>query len=198
MAPVTVSSTFPRVDIFMQIQENRPFFDVDNAEEKVPLQYDSELKPIPPVLNNAQYIDLERQYDCFQSGDNIEVLSFGLKLPLSFELLDLDNGNINALTLSYYLPGSAKFDQTSQRRLFLFSENYEMALGSFLKLTSPLEVFTLAFDLLGIDDLVLTNVPHVSMYGVPDYLNGKRFFVSSFIKVRHTLPLVRVPLVLPA
>jgi hypothetical protein len=187
MVPVTISKTFPRVDILMQSRACRAYFDVDTGVPSVPLTYD--IDPFMKHLDLAEPILDQSGFWCFQPGDNLEILSLGVSLPLSFELINETNGKSNSLGLGYILPVSMNHDQTKQYNMFLPFANYEIALGSFLSMVYPNELFALSLDLAGMYDIMPANRPQISMLNIPSALNENRYYVSTFIKVRHTLDL---------
>jgi len=147
------------------------FFTVDKTKDKVILSY-----PAEPIFRNTENLYW------FDAGDNFQLLSYIFVLPMCFRFYTRNNIN-NYIKLEYQEDGiGIKRDFA---KLFLPFENYEMNSGNFYNFATALPDEKTKFKLLG----SLNQDMEISMYNVPDDLEGVSFPVQVFIKVRHNLPL---------
>jgi len=146
------------------------FFIVDNTEPFVDLQYDFD--PIVEDVKTKSY---------FKSGDNFQLLSFMIRLPLCFRFYDEP-----ATNQSQYLTLQHQNDQGDPpvdfAKLFVPFENYEMNQGNFYNFpTNHITKFRLWAKMSG--------NTKIDMYNVPDDMNGRVFHLGVYLKIRHNLPL---------
>ena len=186
----------------MLANEELPYFTVDNTKSYVLISQPTSKR----LLNVAGY-------HTFEVGDNFTILSYGIVLPLSFQLdrsLNLSPGTdpyqltspTFGMTLlahgiitnaPYSLREVSSFE--GSRSLCLIMENFDTAANIFINIQNQEEVlehnikdepFYLEMTLYGlgeVEDIA------VSMAGVPDSLNGTRQYITPYIKVVHNFPL---------
>lgn len=175
------------IDVMMQANagtvQNMGIFTVDNTQEFVYIDY----------LTENPYLFTASMEWIFRRGDNIQLLSYGVSLPLGFELYhtQLRSGVECPHYFHFYLLGmSGTKYQIYPGFLFLpLNSDYETAFGSFYDVSHIQENFMLVAKFSG----QLDNRARVSMLNVPDSLNEKTFYVSIFAKVAHNLSLIGAP-----
>jgi hypothetical protein len=184
-----------RIDILMPIETGMASFVVNNAAAGgvVPLVAPSG----STVLYNSGAGSL------FTQGDSFIIQTFGLILPLSFQLdRSLIASKLPRITL--YLNGygfttnlSYTFQEISVQfthgsNFYLIMENYDTPLNIFIDIPNePLvgesainnEQFQLQ---MGLENITSYNV---SMVGVPAALNGTTQYIIPYLKILHNEPL---------
>lgn len=161
------------IEIISQNGDRAPYFVVDNTVNYVNLN-------LPTSIGYLENSDTKQ---ILTKGDNFEVLSFGLTLPMCFDLYESQNGNDliqDNINLFYDIDPYASPEIF--KHLFIIWANYEMNLGEFFDFAKG---FTKDFKI----GVGITSNIKVSMIGVPDKLQGLRFHAPIFLKIRHTIDL---------
>jgi hypothetical protein len=182
---------------------NLPYFTVDNTKAYVALQYTGR----SPILHNAVNDYL------FGIGDNFTILSYGVILPLSFQLdrsLNLGPGTspvavtdpIFAIVLDAIGQHSGKQyifrevnDHFTDKSLYMIMENFDTAANIFINLqkqdaNAGFYIKDEPFYInMGITGAYSSENVGISMAGVPDSLNGTIQYVTPYLKILHNFPL---------
>jgi len=174
------------IDILTQPETESAYFDVDTALADVPIVTQDGF--VVPAIDNV----LGRR--AFNWRDNFIILSCGVSLPAGFSFSEFAGQVRPYVLLAYswasdlgtkYLIGSA-----SDSLLYLPLPDYEFSLGTYVDVGSfngggnPGENFVLSCGLSGNE--------RISMVGVPAAYQGLRFYVPTFLKILHNLPM-RLP-----
>ena len=160
------------IDILKVPDSECPTITVDNTQDYIDATY-------PGAANGD--CNVPYSIGVFHQGDNFTILSFGIILPLGFELWHTQQDDFAPSVEIGVRKVDTFYVPLFPPELYIIFSNYEMALGRF-------------YDVSGVDqDFKLnltTNNLRVSMSGVPDSLNGQVIPISSFAKVEHTQELI--------
>lgn len=110
-------------------------------------------------------------------GDNFNILSVGIKLPLSFEFTDNQLDFRPAVNWILREEISGNNHQLIPPSIFIPFPNYEMSVGTFINVEDAQEKFRIVGNVDGL---------RISMYDVPSDLDGQSFAVQPFLKIEHT------------
>jgi hypothetical protein len=177
-----------KIDVLMNAMADCLYFDVDNTVDSV---------TIVPVPGATSRVANGAGNNVFTRGDSLRILSIGIRIPESFTVFNiLANPPFPYLTvvpegvITGDLFTNPNFSGTTQ---ILPMENYELVIDAFLNCRESLDTIVPGRTLLD-ENFYLRVYPayafDVSMLGVPDSLNGKRFYVMPFIKVSHSIDLI--------
>lgn len=165
--------------------QNANTFTVDNSQPSVPIVTGGGTltAELSNVLGNVQ----------FAPGDNFEILSIGIALPLQFQLYDTEINSISAqfipsILLQVFNGATVPLPGLNNGQISIPFANYEYSIGQFIN------VQTLGmnpFWLLGKFNSLVTST--VNMSNVPNSLNGQTFSANIFIKIQHNFPLTGSP-----
>jgi len=172
-----------RVDILKHNGDGAPYFVVDKAAVGgyVLLQTDPQFDfgRLYGVLNVSN----------LSKGDSFVLLSYGFELPYGFEVIPIDSGGYvpNLMNFSY-IDNNVEFPVPEHGALcYPMGAMYEMNHGGWFDFPKYLVVSTNY-------ELAINNINRfamrISMYNVPDDLDGKKFFTPFWVKIAHTAPLV--------
>jgi len=173
-----VKSMAAIIDILDVEQDDCPSFVVDNTQDYIEAAHSAS--------GDAGYLKsaFNTGTGPFKQGDNITILSFGVRIPYGFEMynepssassgesyLTWDIKEKTSGTVHSLSPGATKLE-------FL---NYEMSYGRFFDVSDSAEDFWLVTKLNN-----ASRPLRISMLNVPDSLNGVTIYVRPFAKVSHT------------
>lgn len=147
-------------------------FTVDNTVDSVDI-----ILPPTPVFKGLSNYDGQ---GFFVNGDNIELLSFGLPLPVGYDLAVGSSTGAIKVDVYYIEDSVAKFEKFL--RTWMPFGNYEYAIDSFFShrsIPDSNNSYSLVWDIL--------EPIKISMVGIPDSENGKVYKVAPFVKVAHSL-----------
>jgi hypothetical protein len=135
----------------------------------------------------------------FAIGDSFTLLSFGLIMPLSFQL----DRSVNVTYFPFiqmYLAGNGQTsghvyyfqELTSGSEMFLYMENYDTPVDVYIDI--PQEPVSSGTYIVNEKFTLLTGLSHyskmaVSMVGVPAALNTTVQYITPFVKVLHNFAL---------
>lgn len=175
----------PIIDIMRPRETVCPFFEVDNTQDYVLVEFpDTE----PYYMENAD------KKHIFHYGDNFNLLSIGVNMPLGFEYYSQvrdPGGNIYNtpyLILALIPPAPPYLEaEFIPNRFSLPFGNYELSINQYI-------YTSLRFQ--GSEFFLVIRPPksgvqeiRISMLNVPDELNGKKFPYIPFAKIEHSIPL---------
>ena len=179
------------IDVLTFKRSSTPYFTVNTSVASVEI-----VLPSSPLDTKVPMINSYGQAK-FSRGDNFNLISLGLKLPLSFELVGEDalGGNpermdMMCLSMVANVYGSGMFPvehSLGSGQIIVPYENYELSINSFFN--DPSVAFSGDFELvLWPHPYTYSGTaqnPKVSMLNVPSSLNGKKFYMSIFAKIEH-------------
>jgi hypothetical protein len=188
-------------DILTVQPVNRPFFVVDKTKQLVAIQ---EPVGVGRVQFNSAYNDR------FRRGDSFTIVSAGIIFPESFQSA-IDSGetyklNIPSLLYIYLCEVVSPFAIYDLQELGTSSlagvrsgvncpmENYEWAFNTFVDVTKELsnEDHPRFLDSDFQINVRLVNL-WASMIGVPSTVDGKKFYVTPFLKIQHNIQMYATP-----
>jgi hypothetical protein len=173
-----------RVDILKHNGAGAPYFVVNKAA----------LLGYVELQRDAQY-DFGRLYSVLNvsnlsRGDSFILLSYGCELPYGFEFIAINvTGSYqpNLMNFSYIDNNIEKPVPEHGALVYPMGANYEINHGGWFDF--PKTLVSSTNYCLAINDLNRFKL-RVSMYNVPDDLDGKIFFAPFWIKIAHTSPLI--------
>ena len=171
-----------------------PYFVVDNTKLSVPL--------ILPSEANLYMINASGNGN-FEAGDNFNLLSIGVKVPLSFEFTGADaivspatpqKAEVMPLKLQGFWGTNFEYvDRLNGGQLLIPFENYEMSYNNFFddpsRWKTHFRLFLWPSKFAEYSQENPESPPNISMLTVPDSLNGKTFYITIFCKIEHTYPI---------
>ena len=176
----------PIIDIMFPESSVMPYFIVDNTQLSVPVLFP---ETVPYYMINGF------DQSVFTPGDNFDLLSIQLVLPLSFELYEqkIDAGKRLLSLLVKAIP----FPFTAGLEDFIFAPfsyaipyaNTEISINQFYNINDPpffQNAFKLAISLPPSSE-VPAQETDISMINVPDVLNGLSFPAMPVVKVSHNI-----------
>jgi len=173
------------IDIMKPIEGNSPFFTVNNTVDFVEVQFTD-------VANYAMS-NAEGKYR-LAIGDNFNILSLGVSIPLGFEHYQQVTNPGGSITLPYLILSvkpqiiSAAEQPFLPEKISLPFENYELSINQYIYTSSS---FINVHAILSIRPPTTSEQGvRISMLNVPDSLNGKTFSYSPFVKIEHSFELV--------
>jgi len=180
------------IDILTFKRISTPYFTVNTSLNSVEIMLPpSPLATLVPMINSYGQAR-------FCKGDNLNLISLGLKLPLSFELVGEDAFEVNpermdmmclSMQANVYEPGSPNpvAKNFGSGQIIVPYENYELSYNTFFN--DPSTSFNGDFEVvLWPHPYTYSGTaqnPKVSMLNVPTSLNGKKFYMSIFAKIEH-------------
>jgi hypothetical protein len=166
------------IDFISQRQYNNDsgVFTVDTGALQVPITYSA-------AFSGGLY---KPNYNVsFVRGDNIQILSIGVVIPLDF-MLYVDLVNFEPLNVNLYTKiGTTLTPIAEIPSQYIFFQNYELAHGMFLELSLTVT-----------DDFIMVariQNGAISMLNVPEEYDEEEFYAPVFMKVLHTLPMYGDP-----
>lgn len=175
----------PIIDIMRPRETTSPFFVVDNTQDFVLVEFPA---VTPSYMENAD------KKHIFHFGDNFNLLSIGVSLPLGFEYYSqvlVPGGNVfntPYLILALLIPVPPYTENLFiPNRYSLPFGNYELSINQYIYTSLQFQ---------GVNFFVNIRPPlpaeqeiRISMLNVPDELNGKSFPYSPFAKIEHSIEL---------
>lgn len=160
-------------EIMQPVGNNAYTFTVNNAIQTVPL--------VAPISANPFFQDAGGA-SIFPNGDNINVLSFGIRLPFCFHFGD----GTPSLLLNWMDPithGQIVFQNPLNGLLFFPLADTDIELGFFERHPGVFNgniALQINYQLLGVN---------IDMTGVPNSFNGQSISVYPWLKLLHTISL---------
>lgn len=175
----------PIIDIMRPRETVCPFFEVDNTLDYVLVDF-GDVEPY--------YMENADKKSVFHFGDNFNLLSIGVSMPLGFEHYSQvrdPGGNIfnTPYLILALITTSAPFTENEfvPNRYSLPFGNYELSINQYIYTSLQFQ---------GTDYHVVIRPPkpgeqeiRISMLNVPDSLNGKTFPYIPFAKIEHSIEL---------
>ncbi len=165
------------IDVLQPDLAVSPSFVVDINQPYVNIAYDSGIDP----KQKGQLKKADGRLK-FQKGENFQVLSIGIVIPLSFQIYLVDE--MPSISMSYYaVDGSEYGTLPHMYKTFMPFSNYEFSLGVY---EDTMHNVTQKDFYLG----AVINDLKVSMIGVPTQLHNEKFSITVFLKIFHSRALL--------